>query len=160
MKEKNNWLWVSEIVAALYVLLFVYTGVDKLRNWETFQGALEKSTITAAYSQFLGIAVPTAELLIAALLVIPASRHIGQVLGTALMSAFTIYVAYMIAFSPELPCTCGGIIQSMTWRQHLVLNSTYVILGIFSLIVYIQHQLFIAINRSNAEHLQHSRQEH
>ncbi len=147
MKQKTRWLMVPEIVAALYVLLFVYTGVDKLRNWELFRGALQKSELTADYAGLLGTGIPLLELGIALAVIIPFTRWVGILVGTALMTAFTIYVAYMIAFSPLLPCTCGGLIQEMTWHQHLYFNATFVALGLLSLIIILNHQLFIAIKQ-------------
>jgi hypothetical protein len=36
----------------------------------------------------------------------------------------------MIAFDPELPCSCGGILQSMNWTQHLIFNIFFTLLGL------------------------------
>jgi hypothetical protein len=63
----------------------------------------------------------------------PILRKTGLLGSAVLMSLFTIYVFYMIKFSPGLPCTCGGIIQYMNWHQHLYFNTGLTLMSIFGI---------------------------
>jgi putative oxidoreductase len=38
------------------------------------------------------------------------------------MLLFTFYILYMLLFEKHLPCSCGGVLKEMTWKQHLVFN--------------------------------------
>ena len=49
------------------------------------------------------------------------------------MTIFTLYIGYMVAFVPKLPCSCGGIIQKMSWNQHLIFNVGFILLGVYAI---------------------------
>jgi len=36
----------------------------------------------------------------------------------------------MLAFAPKLPCSCGGVIQKMTWGQHVIFNLFFTLLAL------------------------------
>lgn len=136
-----------EIIASLLIILFVYTATDKLLNQETFQIILIKSPLVGSYSPFISWVLPIAELIIAALLFIPGLRKAGLLGAFILMSLFTIYIGYMILFTPHLPCTCGGIINKMSWNQHLLFNAFFTLLAGTGIWLSKQTKDFIAINR-------------
>lgn len=56
------------------------------------------------------------------LLLIPLTRWYGLILAALLMSLFTAYIAYMLITASSLPCSCGGIISKLGWKEHLWLN--------------------------------------
>jgi hypothetical protein len=49
------------------------------------------------------------------------------------MFLFTIYVGLMISFAPHLPCSCGGVIKQMSWKQHLTFNTFFTALALFGI---------------------------
>jgi hypothetical protein len=73
--------------------------------------------------------VPALELLVACLLVVPGTRKWGLYGSFALMAGFTLYVGYLLAFADDLPCSCGGVIQQMTWGQHLLFNIFFTVIA-------------------------------
>lgn len=112
-----------EIIAALLILLFTYTAVSKLMGFEDFKYFLRQSPfIGESRADFTAIALPAFELLISLLLFIPRQRLIGLWLSFITMTFFTIYIAYMLLYVPNRPCSCGGVLQNMTWPQHLCFN--------------------------------------
>jgi len=50
-----------------------------------------------------------------------------------LMTVFTLYIAYMLLFTPKLPCSCGGVLQQMTWKQHLLFNIGFTLLAAYAI---------------------------
>jgi hypothetical protein len=36
----------------------------------------------------------------------------------------------MVLTSANLPCSCGGVIQQLSWKQHIVFNISFIVLGI------------------------------
>lgn len=118
-----------EIISALLILLFVYTGIDKLGNIVRFRKTLAASPLIGSMAGPISLFLPFAELSIALLLLIPALRKWGLVASLVIMSLFTFYITYMIYFTPDRPCTCGGVLPQMTWRQHLMFNIFFTFLA-------------------------------
>jgi len=111
-----------EIIAAIFILLFVYTATSKLLSHQTFVINLKKSPLIGFASGFLSWAVPVIEITISILLFVPPLRKTGLVSSFGLMTLFTVYIAYMLMTSSRLPCSCGGVISKLSWQQHLWLN--------------------------------------
>ncbi|MBC8032699.1 MAG: hypothetical protein H7Y03_01030 [Chitinophagaceae bacterium] len=119
----------SQLIAVLLFVLFVYTALNKYFDMANFRASLEESPWVGNYSIFVSYAVPLLELIVAALLLVPRTRLKGLYASFWLMLFFTIYIAYMLVFTPELPCSCGGVISEMTWPQHLVFNIVFTLLA-------------------------------
>jgi hypothetical protein len=52
------------------------------------------------------------------------------------MTLFTAYIIAMFIVAPEMPCSCGGIIQQLSWKQHIVFNCIFI--GLNGLAIYLQ----------------------
>ncbi len=134
-----------EIISALLIILFVYTGISKLNEHNSFQGVLSQSPLIGARSNFLSWSIPILELLTAILLFLPFARKSGLFISLILMTVFTVYVFYMIVFIPHLPCNCGGVIKNMTWTEHLFFN---IFFATITLIAFWLHKKKIQRNQS------------
>jgi hypothetical protein len=126
--------YVVEIIAALLILLFAYTAASKLMEHEKFWVLLHNDTpLTKPYATFLSWAVPFSEAGISLLLFFPKSRRLGLWASLAIMMMFTGYLGYMIFFTNDRPCGCGGVIEKMTWNQHFIFNIFFTLLSAFGL---------------------------
>ena len=134
---KNTFI---EIVCYLFILLFLYTGGMKLISHHNFYLALNDSPLMYRYSAIVSWIIPILELAIVACLTIPKLKKIGLYASLILMALFTIYVAYNVFFLTHMkrPCTCGGIIQDMSWSQHLVFNTVFTLLALLATLFYRQ----------------------
>jgi len=121
--------FLSEILAATIILLFVYTATSKFLNYHSFVNALSKSTLINSYSTSLAPIIPTSEYVISIFLFVPRYRLIGFVMATFSMFCFTLYIAYMLLFTPDLPCSCGGVLQGLGWKEHLIFNICFMVLS-------------------------------
>lgn len=139
--------WFIEIVSALLIVLFVYTACTKLMEHQRFFLAMKKNPLIEEYAGFLSWWVPLSELCIATMLVLPRQRRAGLLASAITMAIFSVYVIYMVSTFTDLPCTCGGIIQQMTWQQHVVFNITFTTLAAIAYAM--QRHRFIRINRSS-----------
>jgi len=126
---------ITETIAALLVFLFLYTGFIKYLHFESFRYALHKSPIITHYSQFIAIILPGFEIFLTLLLIIPKTRLLGLYLSLITLLTFTIYLIYMILYSPKLPCTCGGVISQLTWRQHIFFNLFFILLSLIGIYI-------------------------
>lgn len=123
------------IVSLLLIVLFVYAAWAKLADYSNFQFGLSESPFIARFSGILAWAVPGVEIVISLLLLFPFTRLIGLYASFLLMLAFTVYIAVMLLSGLEIPCSCGGILEDMSWEAHLVFNFVYVILSAAAIMV-------------------------
>lgn len=113
---------LPEFISAVLIFLFVYTAISKLIDWRTFHYSLSKSPLIGNLASFVTWMIPITEVGIVMLLSLPTMRLLGMFAAFLLFIVFTLYIGYMILFVPDLPCSCGGIIQQMSWKLHLVFN--------------------------------------
>jgi putative oxidoreductase len=126
---------IIEIISGLLILLFVYTAVSKLLDYTAFKNTLSKSPLMDGKAGLVALALPITEILVSVLLFIPRTRLWGFYSSAALMSVFTLYLAYMINFVPKLPCSCGGVLKQMTWNQHLWFNIFFLAISVAGLVL-------------------------
>lgn len=138
-KKINGKTWI-EIISALFILLFVYTGISKFQEIDSLEYALRDYPFIGNYSIFISWALPSIELLVAALLLIPRLRLMGLYGSLVLMSSFTLYLIIMFSFTNASPCTCGGMLQKLSWPQHLIFNVIMVILSIIGIRLFMKNK--------------------
>jgi len=124
-----------EVIPLLFIFLFMYTSLSKLLLFPTNLSDLHRSPLLGPYAGFLAIFIPAIEIAVSALLLFSRTRFIGLLGSAILMIVFTVYVAFVLANKSKygLPCTCGGIIRQLTWRQHLVFNIFFTFLSVLAL---------------------------
>ena len=118
-----------DIICLLYVLLFVYAAVSKLIDFENFQVQLGQSPLLGAFAGVLVWAVPIAEIVISVLLLIKPTKYPGLLLSFCLMTCFSAYIYIILNFSESIPCSCGGILEKLGWKEHLWFNVFFVVLS-------------------------------
>lgn len=131
MKRKTG----VEIIASLLIILFVYAAITKLFDYNTFRLQLGKSPFITSYAGILAWALPLGELVLVLLLVMPATRLIGLYVSLFTMTLFTAYIFMMLRFSYYVPCSCGGILSTMSWSEHLLFNTCFVAISITGILL-------------------------
>ncbi|TDQ08471.1 MauE/DoxX family redox-associated membrane protein [Pedobacter metabolipauper] len=123
------------IICSLGILLFLYAAVNKLVDYEKFQVQLGLSPILFPFSDIIAWFIPIVELIIALLLLIPRVTLIGLYAFYTLMVVFTIYIFIILNYSENIPCSCGGILEEMGWKTHLIFNIVFVIMALAGIIM-------------------------
>lgn len=149
MKKNSGRILYVEFAIAIFIFLFVYTGINKLFAVEEFRAVLSKSTLLSFGASYIAWILPVIELFVSLLLLLPHTKAYGLLLSTLLMTFFTAYIGYMLLFTPKLPCSCGGILKELNWSQHLLLNSALLLLSISAWLLSKNDKRFIAINRNS-----------
>jgi len=126
--------WIADGCAYSLVFLFVYTATSKLSHLYIFQGQLARFPWIMHYAVVLSWAVPVMELAASGLLLASRTRRTGLYVSLGLMISFTLYLAFMLGSQEHLPCSCGGVISSMSWQQHLVFNLFFTGIAIAGLV--------------------------
>lgn len=120
---------IAEVISYLFIGLFIYAAVSKLQDYEKFKAQMGQSTMLTSYAGVLAWAVPGIEIGIALLLFIPRTVLAGLYAAFTLMVSFSAYIGILLAAGGHLPCSCGGILEKMSWTQHLVFNMVFVVLA-------------------------------
>lgn len=124
---------ILEITAILYVFLLSYAAMNKALDFEKFKVELGQSPLLSAFAGWISWGVLIVEFVIAILLLFPKTRLKALYAGFSLMAMFTAYIFIMLSFSSFLPCSCGGILEKMSWKQHLLFNIAFLLLAGFAL---------------------------
>lgn len=132
---------ILDIICLLYMLLFVYAAVSKLLDYENFRVQLGQSPLLSAFASWVFWLVPLTELFIVGLLVVPRVRNLGLLASVSMMTMFTAYIFIVLHYSSFVPCSCGGILEKMSWNVHLIFNIMFVLLGVLALVL--EHQINI-----------------
>jgi len=126
---------IIETIIFLYAIVYLYTGISKLVEYSVFKEQLSESPILKPVAPLVALGLPWIEFIIALFLVVPRWRLKGLYTALVMMTAFTIYVIALLSFSKELPCSCGGIIAALSWPQHIIFNSTFILMAIIGIVL-------------------------
>ena len=133
---------IQTLICYLFIVLFVYAAVSKLIDFETFQTQLGQSPILTAYATWIGYAVISVELIITVLLCFRSTRQIALHASFLMMIAFTAYIYIILHFSDFIPCSCGGILEKLSWEQHIVFNLIFALLACIAIIIQTSYSKF------------------
>jgi hypothetical protein len=124
-----------ECIVALLVMLFLYASISKFLDFKTFIDQMNNQPLPNSWTPFLVWGIPCLEISISVALLFEYTRLLGLYASLILMILFTIYTSIVLFhFFPYVPCSCGGVIQKLTWRQHLVFNLFFVTLSVLGII--------------------------
>ncbi len=121
---------VLNTICYAFIILFVYAATTKLLEYEKFTIQIGQSPLLTNIAGFIGWSVPTVEIVVAAMLAFSRTRLPGLYLGLGLMVMFTAYIFAVLNFSHHVPCSCGGILEQLGWKEHFVFNLGFVALAL------------------------------
>lgn len=144
MKASNILLSVT----LLLILLFTYTAISKVADLETFRQQMHNQPLPVVINSNLVWFLPVMELLTAALLIVRPLRFIGLCCAFILMTVFTGYIALiLLEVFGRIPCSCGGILENLSWTEHLVLNTLLWLLSLLGVLLEIGSVKFMMYNK-------------
>lgn len=123
----------TKIIAFAYIFLFVYTAVSKIIDFENFEIQLGQSPLLSSFAGWVAIAVPASEIIIAIGLMVNRFRFVALLASYTLMTMFTAYIYIILNYSEFIPCSCGGILEKMDWKQHLAFNIIFMLFAATSI---------------------------
>tara|TARA_R110002096_G_scaffold37468_1_gene104014 strand:+ start:2018 stop:3535 length:1518 start_codon:yes stop_codon:yes gene_type:complete len=136
---QNTHRIATKIVSLLFIVLFVYAAASKLLDFENFRVQLGQSPMLSAYAGWIAWLLPIFELIIVLLLCFPKTQLWGFIGGFLLMIMFTTYIYIVLNFSSFIPCSCGGVLEQLSWTEHLVFNGVFILLAILGLYFSLKH---------------------
>ena len=130
--KKNT---IVELISSLLMFLFLYTALSKLLEFDKFKYQIGQSPFITHISWLVIWSIPLAEIITSILLIFKRTRLAGLYLSFFLMLLFTGYVFIMLRYSSYLPCSCGGVLSIMSWKQHLIFNLSFTGLSLAGIII-------------------------
>jgi hypothetical protein len=124
---------IIQTICFFFVLLFMYAAASKLLDYQKFIVQLGKSPLLTNFAGWIGWLIPTLEITISLMLVWPRWQLAGLYASLGLMVMFTTYIIVITHFGDYIPCSCGGVLQNLTWTSHLIFNSVFVLLALLAL---------------------------
>lgn len=119
--------FVLELISFLFMVLFVYAAGNKLQDYQKFTVQIGQSPLLTGFGGTLPWIVIALELIISILLMMPRWRLVAFFAAFSLMTMFTAYIYAILHYSPYIPCSCGGVLENLSWREHLLFNSLFVL---------------------------------
>lgn len=127
---------IVEVIAFLLMLLFLFASVSKWLAFRTFIGDINNQPFPNWLTPWITNLLPPIEVLIVLALMFEKTRTAGFYASLILMSAFSIYsAAVLLKFFDYIPCSCGGIIKNLSWRDNLILNLFFVTISIVGILL-------------------------
>lgn len=124
---------IIEAILVLNLILFLYTGISKIIEYSEFKEQLADSPILGFAAAPIALILPWMEFAIVLMLIVPRWRLKGFYATLTLMVLFTAYIIGLFSIDKELPCSCGGIIALLSWKQHLMFNGAFVLLNLLAI---------------------------
>lgn len=114
----------------MLILLWTYAAISKLADYQTSRGEMLNQVLPEWLEEILVWGVPSIELFTVALLIFNKTKLYGTLLSLFLLICFTVYIALVqFNYFDYVPCSCGGVIGSLSWEQHFVFNLIFIVLA-------------------------------
>ncbi|MCR8668236.1 hypothetical protein NO995_11115 [Aestuariibaculum sp. M13] len=140
------------ITSNLLVLLFLYAAISKLIDYDHFKWQLRQSPFISSIADLLSWLIPTIEIGLSIALISNKYRLISLLVSLTLLISFTTYLIVVLFSSDNIPCSCGGVLTSLGWKNHIFFNLTFTLVNIIG-ILFLKHKKSIAQLQGKTENL-------
>lgn len=137
MKIVKNIKWknIHELISFLLIILWIYAAISKLLQLENFRIRLSQFPFISEYAHQLAWLVPGVEIIIALLFFFPRLKDEAYLASAALLLVFTAYIIAVLNLSDSIPCSCNGVLPSLSWKEHILFNVGFLLLAIAGLLM-------------------------
>ncbi len=120
----------------ILIILWVYAAFSKLLDYTNFSIELGKSPLVTSFAPIVAVGIPLLEIGLAIMLLIEQTKFLALVMSTSLLLLFTCYLFIILNYSSYIPCSCGGILGRLGYKEHIVFNLILFALGVISILFY------------------------
>jgi len=116
---------LSDLIALMFIILFVYAGWIKLLDHCMFRNQLTAFDYINSFAGFLAWVVPLIHLGLALLFIWPGMR-LWALGGTfILLLTYSVYIILILYRGVNVPCACSGLFKFTSWAGQLVMNTLF-----------------------------------
>jgi hypothetical protein len=119
---------VSDIIAAVLLLVFGYAAISQLFFHHTFYEQLRHGLENPAAAAIVSWAMPCVQLIVCILLWRRATRLKALVTALALLSVYTVYLVRMLPREGKSLCACGELAPWLTLEINILLHTALIFL--------------------------------
>lgn len=124
------------LINTLLIALFSYAAFSKLMDYERAQLQMRGQVFTRAIADILTWAIPTLELILVAILLFFKTKSWPYWTSFILLCLFTLYIAtIMTGYFGVIPCSCGGILEKMSYKSHIVFNLFFILVSGYGILL-------------------------
>jgi uncharacterized membrane protein YphA (DoxX/SURF4 family) len=135
MQVTTKFNLLKQVSRLLLIILWVYAALTKLLDFEIARGQMINQIFPERSALVLAWLVPLTELITSVLLLIPRTVFYGLWISFCLLFIFTLYILLgLLDLYPRMPCSCGGVLSSLSWQAHLVFNLFFLVLTLIAII--------------------------
>ncbi len=124
---------IIEVISFFLIVLWIYAAVSKLLQFENFRVRLSQFPFIGEYAEILVWLVPGVEIVIALLFFFQRFKDEAFLASTTLLLIFTAYISAVINFADSIPCSCNGVLPSLSWKEHILFNLGFLVLALAGL---------------------------
>jgi len=136
MKIRGKHFKVSEQATSfLLIILWTYAAIGQVLQWENFRIRMSQFPFIGEYGGILVWLVPGIEIVIALLFFFPRLKDEAYLASFILLLVFTAYIIVVLNFADSVPCSCNGVIGSLSWKEHIIFNVGFGLLSLFGLLL-------------------------
>jgi len=121
------------IICYMFIVMFVYTATSKLLDFENFRLQLGQSPIITTYADWVAWGIPLIEYAISGLFLVSRFMLLAFYASFSLMTMFTTYIFLILNFSDFIPCSCGGVLETLGWTEHILFNVGFIVIAAIAL---------------------------
>ncbi|SDF95223.1 Methylamine utilisation protein MauE [Pedobacter terrae] len=125
---------ILAIITAIIAALFFYAAYSKLMDYDKSRDQMNNQIFPSLISSILTWLIPTIEIILMLGLLFPFTRIKALWASLALLILFSSYIGLiMTGIFGRIPCSCGGILENMSYGKHLIFNLFFILIAIVGL---------------------------
>jgi len=125
---------IETISAYILAFLFAYKAISKWYDWEATKWSLYNQVFPEWLSVLVLYSLPPLELVLAWFLGGKRTRHPALWISLGVLLAFTAYIGLvLLGIFDRVPCSCGGVLGSLGWSEHLLFNMAIIVLNLIGI---------------------------
>lgn len=126
--------FIAEIIYLFLIFFFCYTAVNKYMNIESFRMNLVKTSLfSIKTAHFFSYIIILLEIVAVAFLLFFKKK--GLLLFSFIMLVFTLYISFLRFKGIYEVCGCGGILNGLQYKYHLLINFFLILSSIYCYII-------------------------
>ncbi|MFJ3774042.1 MauE/DoxX family redox-associated membrane protein [Streptomyces sp. NPDC090075] len=89
--------------------MFIISAASKLRDFKGFRSSLTGALpVNSSLAFVVAVGTPAAEILVSVAIWFGRTAYFGFLAATLLLTAFTVYISYLLRAGTKLACSCFG----------------------------------------------------
>lgn len=117
-------------ISLFFVILYSYTATVKLAHFGNFRDQLNQSPGLQGYGGYWAYGIIALIIVMVILLCFRKLRLWGLWCSFGILTVIAGYIAVILYYSNNLPCTCIGLFEQLGWKENLAATMALMIMAL------------------------------